>query len=80
MSDRESLLIDKIGQAYQIIGTLSSGITAVPESEWERALDYFADETRYDDDFLPWPREYALPASREQIGNIPGNTTKAEEA
>ncbi len=53
----ENPLIAKIGQAYQVIGTLSSGKTDIPEEEWERALDYFADEARYDDDFLPWPRK-----------------------
>ncbi|WP_414470867.1 hypothetical protein [Microvirga sp. M2] len=50
-------LLDKVGQAYQIIGYLVSGKSQRPsESEQIRALDYYADETAYDPDFLPWPR------------------------
>lgn len=48
MEKRES----KIAQAYQVIGALV-GETA-SEEEMIRALDYFADPTTYDEDFLPF--------------------------
>lgn len=65
MTEEESPLIAKIGQAYLLIGTLSAG-TPVPDEEWERALDYFADEGRYDEDFLPWPRSTHSPTKEEK--------------
>lgn len=58
-------LISKIGQAYQVIGALSSGAN-VTDDEWERALDYFADEASYDEDFLPWPRKNAARSHSEE--------------
>ena len=42
----------KISQAYQVIGALT-GETA-SEEEMIRALDYFADPTTYDENFLPF--------------------------
>ncbi len=51
-------LKSKVGQAYQVIGLLAIGTEQVPtEEEAARALDYFANEEVYDEDFLPWPRE-----------------------
>lgn len=46
----------KSGQAYQVIGHLASGSANVSEAEWRRALDYFSDSERVDEEFLPWPR------------------------
>lgn len=44
-------------QAYQVIGFLSSldPENIIPESEWVRALDYFSDTTKFDEEFLAWP-------------------------
>jgi hypothetical protein len=57
---QENPLISKIGQAYQVIGMACRKGELIPEEEWQRALDYFADEEKYDDDFLPWPRKEEL--------------------
>ena len=46
----------KVGQAYQVIGMLLEKCGDFEGDEGQRALDYFADERSYDDDFLPWPR------------------------
>jgi hypothetical protein len=54
--DGEDLRIGKVGQAYQVIGSCCCGVRPT-EAEWQRALGYFADEERYDPDFLPWPLE-----------------------
>lgn len=57
MTERDQLL-DKIGQLYQVLGGCWGGVIPT-EAEWQRALDYAADEDAYDPDFLPWPREVA---------------------
>ena len=51
-------LLEKVAQAYQIIGRL---LQEPPphSSELTRALDYFADETAFAEDFLPWPAAHA---------------------
>lgn len=54
--DNENPRIEKIAQAYQVIGSCWGGVKPT-EAEWQRALDYFADEERLDPDFLPWPFE-----------------------
>lgn len=50
---------DKLGQAYQVVGTLCGvldGLCPPPdEVNMHRALDYLADET-FDPRFLPWPK------------------------
>ena len=69
ISTDENPLISKIGQAYQVIGTLSAGRAHVSEEEWVRALDYFADEARYDPDFLPWPRHGMRAESHTDLTN-----------
>ncbi len=59
--DEENPLI-KNGQACQVIGGCRGGVKPT-EAEWQRVLnlpqvlDSFADEERFDPDFLPWPLE-----------------------
>jgi len=49
---------EKIAQAYQVIGVLALGDGAdVSDAEATRALDYFADIERFDEKFLPWPKD-----------------------
>lgn len=47
---------EKMGTAYQVIGTLLSKAGLFDTAEGERALDYFADDEAFDEDFLPWPQ------------------------
>lgn len=48
----------KSAQAYQALGQLLlSPKPTISDDETKRALDYFSDTARYDEDFLPWPRE-----------------------
>lgn len=50
-------LIEKVGQAYQVIGCfLRAEDVKLSKAEQKRVLDYYASETAYDPDFLPWPR------------------------
>ena len=47
---------EKSAQAYQVLGALLVGEPIqVSEEEAIRALDYFADEAAFDEEFLPWP-------------------------
>ena len=50
----------KSAQAYQVIGILvmEAGLFEHPEAI--RALDYFSETGKYDDDFLPWGHEINL--------------------
>jgi len=59
--DEENPLIEKVGQAYQVLGGCCGGVKPT-EAEWRRVLDYFANEERFDPDFLPWPLEEASDA------------------
>ena len=48
----------KSAQAYQVLGFLmltKKGKNA-SDAEQIRALDYFADSAKFDEDFLPWPK------------------------
>ncbi|BBD37530.1 hypothetical protein Amn_24100 [Aminobacter sp. Y103A] len=58
MSDAERIeeLEAMSGQAYQVIGWLLSECGLFETAEGQRVLDYFSEEGRYDDNFLPWPR------------------------
>lgn len=42
-----------MGQAYQVIGAITSEAGLLDHAEVQRALDYFS-ENRYRDDFLPF--------------------------
>ncbi len=48
----------KSAQAYQVIGNLlhKLGDGWFDSDEGIRALDYFSDTKKFDEDFLPWPR------------------------
>lgn len=57
-------LLEKIGQAYQVISDLAFRMPGIV-----RVLDYFAGET-FDPDFLPWQRETdQTPFDHEDSGN-----------
>jgi hypothetical protein len=56
VTDAEKLEI-KSGQAYQVIGHLLDLCGMFESPEGQRALDYFSDEAKIDEDFLPWPRD-----------------------
>lgn len=51
----EEQLLEKIAQAYQVIGQLLDKTGDFGSVEGQRALDYFAGD-EFDEDFLPWPR------------------------
>ncbi len=48
----------KSAQAYQVIGSCMTAIgdDAFESADGQRALDYFSDETAFDENFLVWPR------------------------
>ena len=51
---------EKSAQAYQVIGTLLYMLDdggSVSDDEQIRALDYFSDDGKFDEDFLPWPTQ-----------------------
>lgn len=53
----------KSAQAYQVIGALSLGAeTEASDEEVMRALNYFSETDRFEEDFLPWP----LPTPKDQ--------------
>lgn len=56
---------NKAYQAYQVIGWLLHELSLFETIEGQRALDYFSDEDRYEDDFLPWPRDKITETAKE---------------
>jgi hypothetical protein len=60
--EKVEVLESKLGQAYQIIGTLLAGVDgkdlAFHTKAGQAVLTYFSTDT-YDDDFLPWAHPMA---------------------
>ena len=47
----------KSAQAHEVIGTLAAAANLLGNPEVLRALDYFADARKVDEDFLPFTPE-----------------------
>ncbi len=68
----------KSAQAYQALGQLILCNDApIPDIEATRALDYFSNASKFDPEFLPWPRDNGSEVGKDLIQSMRDAVTHA---